>query len=109
RVLAEYHPSIVVIELGSNDALRGKPLDAMRDNLVYMVRASRAAKAQVLLVGMRIPPNYGPDYAEGFYATFQSVANTTHVPLVPFLLEGFAERRDLFQADDIPPDVAEHS
>jgi acyl-CoA thioesterase-1 len=62
-----------------------------------------------LLVGMRIPPNYGPDYTEKFYAAFQAVAKTMHVPLVPFLLEGFAERRDMFQADGIHPGVAAQS
>ncbi len=106
QVLAQYHPHIVILELGSNDALRGQPLDALRDNLVQMVRACRAAKAKVLLVGMRIPPNYGPDYTEKFYATFQTVAKATRVSLVPFLLQGFAERRDMFQADGLHPGVA---
>jgi acyl-CoA thioesterase-1 len=109
QVLAQFHPHVVIIELGPNDALRGQPLDAMRDNLVSMVRACRVAKANVLLVGMRIPPNYGPDYTEKFYAAFQAVAKTMHVPLVPFLLEGFAERRDMFQADGIHPGVAAQS
>lgn len=109
QVLAQFHPHIVIIELGPNDALRGQPLDAMRDNLVHMARACQAAKAKVLLVGMRIPPNYGPDYTERFYDTFRGVAKTIGVPLVPFLLEGFAERRDMFQADGMHPGVAAQS
>jgi len=103
KLLAQFHPYIVIIELGPNDALRGQPLDAMRDNLVYMVRACRGAKAKVLLVGMRIPPNYGPDYTEAFFTSFQTISRTMRVPLVPFLLEGFAQRRDMFQADGIHP------
>lgn len=109
QVLAQFHPHIAIVELGSNDALRGQPLEAMRDNLAQMVRVCQAAKAKVLLVGMRIPPNYGPDYTEAFYATFRGVAKTMRVPLVPFLLEGFAERRDMFQADGIHPGVAAQS
>ena len=74
-----------------------------------MVRAAQAAKAKVLLVGMRIPPNYGPDYTEKFHASFVTVAKQTQTPLVPFLLEGFADRRELFQADGIHPDVEAQS
>jgi len=103
--LAQHRPRIVILELGSNDGLRGQALDAMRENLVDMMRACRAAKAKVLLVGMRIPPNYGPDYTEKFRASFVAVAQQVGAPLVPFLLEGFADRRDLFQADGMHPDV----
>jgi acyl-CoA thioesterase I len=105
QALADHRPRVVIIELGSNDGLRGQPLDAMRENLVQMVRASQAAKAKVMLVGMRIPPNYGQDYTEKFRASFEFVAKTTHVPLTPFLLEGFADRRDMFQADGLHPAV----
>ncbi len=103
--LAQHHPRIVILELGANDGLRGQAPEATRDNLLAMVRAAQAAKAKVLLVGMRIPPNYGPDYTEKFHASFVAVAKQTRTPLVPFLLEGFADRRDLFQADGIHPDV----
>jgi acyl-CoA thioesterase-1 len=105
EALAQHRPRIVILELGSNDGLRGQPLDAMRENLVAIARACRAAKAKVLLVGMRMPPNYGLDYTEKFHASFVAVAKQIRAPLVPFLLEGFAQRRDLFQADGIHPDV----
>ncbi len=107
--LAHHHPRIVILELGANDGLRGQAPDAMRENLLAMVRAAGAAKAEVLLVGMRVPSNYGPDYTEKFHASFVSVAKQTHTPLVAFLLEGFADRRDLFQADGIHPDVQAQS
>jgi acyl-CoA thioesterase I len=107
--LAQHHPRIVILELGANDGLRGQAPDAMRQNLFAMVRAAQAAKTKVLLVGMRVPPNYGPAYTEKFHASFVAVANQTRTPLVPFLLEGFADRRDLFQADGIHPDVEAQS
>jgi acyl-CoA thioesterase-1 len=75
----------------------------MRANLGAMARASRSAGARVLLIGMRIPPNYGPQYTQKFHAAFAQVARTQKLPLVPFLLEGFADERDLFQADGIHP------
>ena len=103
--LAQHHPRIVVLELGANDGLRGQAPEAMRENLIAMVRAAQAAKTKVLLVGMRIPPNYGPDYTEKFHSSFVAVAKQTQTPLVPFLLDGFADRRELFQADGIHPDV----
>ncbi len=105
EALTQHRPRIVILELGSNDGLRGQPLDTMRDNLIAIARACRAAKAKVLLVGMRMPPNYGPDYTEKFQASFVVVAKQIRAPLVPFLLEGFAHRRDQFQADGIHPDV----
>jgi acyl-CoA thioesterase I len=105
QALSEHRPRVVIIELGPNDALRGQPLQPMRENLEQMVRSSQAARAKVLVVGMRIPPNYGPDYTKKFHDTFAAVSKSTGVPLVPFLLEGFAERRELFQNDGIHPDV----
>ena len=105
-LLTEQRPRIVIIALGANDGLRGLPLTAMRDNLAAMVRASRAAGAAVLLVGVRIPPNYGRDYAERFATTFGSVAKELGVPLAPFLLDGFAESLDYFQSDRIHPNEA---
>jgi acyl-CoA thioesterase-1 len=105
QALAEHRPRIVIIELGPNDALRGQPLDTMRDNLTQMVRASEKAKAKVVLVGMRIPPNYGPDYTEKFHTSFAAVAKGTHAALVPFLFDGFAERRDMFQSDGLHPAI----
>lgn len=101
--LKQHRPDIVVLELGSNDGLRGQSPEAMRDNLVEMVRTARRAGARVLLVGMRIPPNYGSDYTRKFHATFEAVARRERTALVPFLLEGFAENREMFQSDGIHP------
>ena len=104
--LEAHKPSVIVIELGANDGLRGLPVKAMAVNLQAMVDASRKAGAQVLLVGMRMPPNYGPDYTASFEATFRDLAKTRRVRLVPFMMEGFADQRHYFQADGIHP-VAE--
>lgn len=103
-LLRQHHPRVVVIELGANDGLRGQPVAAMRDNLTAMVQASRKSGAQVLLVGMQIPPNYGQQYTRKFHAAYAEVARVERVALVPFLLDGFADRRELFQSDGIHPD-----
>lgn len=100
--LARQKPSVVVIALGANDGLRGLPLDNTRSNLSAMIRAARSAKAKVLLVGMRLPPNYG-SYAEEFRKSFAEIAKRENVPLVPFLLEGIADQPQQFQADTIHP------
>jgi acyl-CoA thioesterase-1 len=102
-LLRQQRPAIVVVQLGANDGLRGLSLAAMRENLVAMIRAARGSGAKALLIGMRIPPNYGRDYAERFAATFEQVAAEEKVPLVPFLLEGFADQLDYFQEDRIHP------
>jgi acyl-CoA thioesterase-1 len=102
-LLRQHQPSIVILQLGANDGLRGLPLPAMRDNLAAMISASRDAGARVLLVGMRIPPNYGRAYAERFSAVFADLAREKKTPLVPFLLDGFAEDLQYFQADRIHP------
>jgi acyl-CoA thioesterase-1 len=104
-LLKEHRPRIIVLELGANDGLRGLPLKVMRDNLQAMIRQGQAAGAKVLLVGLRVPPNYGREYAERFADTFAALARELKVPLVPFLLDGFAESLDLFQADRIHPSV----
>ncbi len=104
-LLAQHKPAVVIIELGGNDGLRGLPLAMMRDNLVAMVDASRKAGARVLLVGLRIPPNYGRDYGDKFFATFADVARTQKAALVPFLLDGFADEPSMFQGDRIHPTV----
>jgi acyl-CoA thioesterase-1 len=96
-------PTIVIVALGANDGLRHQSPAAMRDNLVEIVRRLRAAGATVLLAGMRVPPNYGPDYARAFAAVFPEVARTTGVPLVPFLLDGVAGDPRLNQPDGIHP------
>lgn len=102
-LLKSHRPAVVVLELGANDGLRGLPLDLTRANLRAMVEASQAAGARVLLVGMRVPPNYGRDYAERFFAVFGEIAREMRVALAPFLLDGFADDMSLFQADRIHP------
>ena len=101
--LAQWKPEIVVLELGGNDALRGGNLAAMRANLEAMVAAAQSAKAKVLLVGMQIPPNYGPAYVREFEAIFRDVAKAKHVPVVPAFFAGFGEDLALFQPDRIHP------
>jgi acyl-CoA thioesterase-1 len=101
--LARSKPSVVIIELGANDGLRGQSLDAMRDNLRRMIRMSRDAGARVLVLGMRIPPNYGPQYGERFYRTFDEVAADARVPVVRFFLEKVALQPQLIQADGLHP------
>lgn len=96
-------PDVVIVALGANDGLRGLPVDALRDNLEAVVGRVRAAGARVLLVGMRVPPNYGADYARDFAAVFPTVARRLDVRLAPFLLEGVAGEAQLNQADGIHP------
>ena len=102
-LLAKHRPGIVVIELGGNDALRGLPLTVSEANLREMVRASNASGARTLLLGMRMPPNYGRAYAEQFEAVFRRVADAERVPLVPSFLDAFGDRFDHFQPDRIHP------
>ena len=104
--LKRHQPDVVVIELGANDGLRGLDLAQTRANLERMVTAAKAAGAQVLLLGMRIPPNYGPDYTQGFERNYAALAEEHEVALLPFLLEPIATDRDAFQADNLHP-VAE--
>ncbi|WP_153159552.1 arylesterase [Zoogloea sp. 1C4] len=101
--LQTHRPSVVVIELGANDGLRGLPIPAMNANLQAMIDASRQAGARVLLVGMQMPPNYGPDYTARFARTYQDLARTNKVRLVPFMMAGFADKPDHFQQDGIHP------
>jgi acyl-CoA thioesterase-1 len=101
--LKTHKPHVLLLELGSNDGLRGQPLSDLRANMTVMIQDARKAGARVLLIGMRIPPNYGPEYTKKFQAVFADVARAQRVPLVPFLLEGFAQQRELFQPDSIHP------
>jgi acyl-CoA thioesterase-1 len=105
-LLNRHHPDIVIVELGGNDGLRGLPLTEMYANLDAIIAAVKRHKAKVLLIGMRLPPNYGPAYTEKFQNVYQRLADKQHVPWVPFLLAGLENNRNLFQADDIHP-VAE--
>jgi len=99
-------PAVVVIELGANDALRGLPLREMRHNLARMIGASQYVGAKVLLLGMRIPPNYGPDYATGFEQVYRDLAEQFDVELLPFLLAPIATDRAQFQNDNLHPVAA---
>jgi acyl-CoA thioesterase I len=101
-------PDVVIVALGANDGLRGLSVDALRDNLEAIVTRVRAAGARVLLAGMRVPPNYGDDYAHAFAAVFPAVARRTGVPLVPFLLDGVAGEARLNQPDGIHPTAEGH-
>lgn len=101
--LQRNRPAVVVIELGANDGLRGLQLQQTRANLEKMIQAAQKANAKVLLVGMRIPPNYGPDYTRGFENNFTALAKQHKVPLLPFLLEPIALDRNAFQADNLHP------
>jgi acyl-CoA thioesterase-1 len=103
RALNLHHPAVVVLELGGNDGLRALPIEQMRANLTRMIDLARGAGAQVLLLGMRIPPNYGPHYTEQFSAVYADIARDKHVPLVPFLLSDVALHPDLMQADGVHP------
>lgn len=104
--LKRHRPRIVIIALGANDGLRGLPLQQLRNNLDAMVRKTQKSGAHTLLVGMRLPPNYGPAYTTGFETVFRDVARTRRVALAPFLLDGLATNRDFFQADGLHPTAA---
>jgi acyl-CoA thioesterase-1 len=105
-LLTQHRPAVVVIELGGNDGLRGGNLKATRDNLDAMVTLAQKAGARVLLVGTKLPPNYGPAYTREFDALFADVARARKVALVPYFFDGFGERNDLFQPYRIHPTAA---
>ena len=104
--LQEARPDLVIIELGANDGLRGLPVADMKRNLVSMVKAARQRQVEVMLLGMRIPPNYGPIYTREFTNAFQQVASEYKLPLVPFFLDGVAGQRDLILDDGLHPSAA---
>lgn len=105
-LLEREHPDILIVELGGNDGLRGLPIGQMAANLQSIIDAAQARDAKVLLVGMRLPANYGPAYTRKFHDVYLRLAKQRHVALVPFLLAGLEDRRDLFQSDDIHPTAA---
>lgn len=105
-LLARHKPALVIIELGGNDALRGLPLKGATDNLREMLRAAQAAGAKTMLIGMQVPPNYGPAYANQFEQMYRTLANESQSALVPFLLAGFGDDPAWFQADGIHPNAA---
>ncbi|MGZ5194651.1 MAG: arylesterase [Ramlibacter sp.] len=110
-LLAQHTPTIVVVELGGNDALRGLPLAMTEENLSEITQMAQHAGAKVLLVGMQVPPNYGADYTNRFAGLYAKVAKAHKAALVPFLLAGIADGPDAtgqFQADRIHPREAAH-
>ncbi|MDH5835131.1 arylesterase [Luteimonas kalidii] len=112
RIVAEvlrHRPDVVVIALGANDGLRGLPLAEARRNLARMIGASQHVGAKVLLVGMRMPPNLGPDYTAGFESNYRELAELFDTALLPFLLEPIALERAAFQDDNLHPTVAAQS
>ena len=106
RALELHHPKIVILELGGNDGLRALPIAQMRANLTQMVELATGAGAKTLLLGMRMPPNYGPEYTEQFAMVFSDLARDRKLPLVPFLLTDIALSPTLLQGDDIHPNAA---
>ncbi len=106
RLLEIHRPDLLILELGSNDGLRGFSFKQMRQNLAAMIEQSREAGADVLLVGGRIPPNYGQAYAEAFHQVYHRLAEDMQVPLVPFLLDGVARKPELMQQDGYHPNEA---
>jgi acyl-CoA thioesterase-1 len=103
RALELHHPRIVILELGGNDGLRALPIPQMRANLEQMVDLVSRAGAKTVLLGIRMPPNYGPEYTEQFHQVYVELARERKLPLVSFLLEGIAEDPKLMQNDDIHP------
>ena len=101
--LAQYSPRIVILALGANDGLRGLPVAQLRDNLAAIIRAAQKAGSRVLLVGMKMPPNYGPQYTREFEQAYAALAKRHKTAFVPFLLEGIAGKRDNFLDDNLHP------
>lgn len=103
ELMQRLKPSIVIVELGANDALRGVPIATTEDNLRTIIEQAQQGHAKVVLVGMYVPPNYGPDYTQKFHGLYGQLSQEFHVQLVPFLLAGIADKPDMFQADQLHP------
>jgi acyl-CoA thioesterase I len=101
--LQKYKPSVAVIALGANDGLRGLPVGEMKKNLAAIIERAQQAGARVVLVGMKLPPNYGPDYTQDFESAYGELAKRYKAALVPFMMEGFAQNPEFFQPDRIHP------
>lgn len=106
ELLARTRPDVVLVALGGNDGLRGLPTAQMKDNLSRIIESAKTRGARVLLVGVRVPPNYGAQYVREFEAAFAEVAERHRVPLVPYILKDIGERRELMQPDNIHPSAA---
>jgi acyl-CoA thioesterase-1 len=107
-LLTQHKPEMVVIELGANDGLRGLPVAAAEANLRSMVTLAQKQNARVMLVGMRMPPNYGRAYTDKFFGMYKDVSTELKAPLVPFMLEGVAQEASMFQADRLHPLATAH-
>jgi acyl-CoA thioesterase-1 len=105
RALSQHKPGLVLLELGANDGLRGLPVKETRDNLAFMIDAIRRAGGKVLLLGIRIPPNYGPQYTRAFEAIYTGLAREKKLPLLPFLLDGIALDERFMQPDGLHPNA----
>ena len=103
KVLADHRPTVVILELGANDGMRGLPIPEMKKNLTAMIEQSQKSGARVLLVGTRVPPNYGAEFAQAYEAVFTDLAKTHKVALAPDLMAGFGEKLELFLPDRIHP------
>jgi acyl-CoA thioesterase-1 len=103
ELMLRLKPSIVIVELGANDALRGVPLSTTEDNLRTIVEEAQQGHAKVVLVGMYVPPNYGPDYTQKFHGLYEQLSKELHTSLVPFLLAGIADKPEMFQSDQMHP------
>lgn len=106
KLLVEHKPSLVLVELGANDALRGLPLTTPKQNLAHIIRLAKGSGAAVLLIGTEIPTNYGPQYRDGLRGMYRDLATEFNVPLVPFLLDGVALDETLMQPDGLHPTAA---
>lgn len=107
-LMKQHKPHVVVIELGANDGLRGQPVAAAEANIRSMMELAQKNKARVLLVGMRMPPNYGRAYTESFFGMYSKLARQYKAPLVPFMLEGVADKPAMFQSDRLHPNATAH-
>lgn len=105
RALSQHRPDLVILELGANDGLRGLPVAEARTNLAAMITAIQATRARILLVGILMPPNYGPQYSRGFADMFTGLASEFRLPLVPFMLEGVALESRYMQPDGLHPNA----
>jgi len=106
NTLTSHQPNIVIVELGGNDGLRGLAISHMQQNLANIITDSHLTQAKVLLVGMQIPPNYGPQYTRQFQAVYRHLASQFNIPLVPFLLDGLTHSTRDFQVDQIHPNAS---
>ena len=106
QALAQHHPRVFIVQLGGNDGLRGLALDDMRRNLANIIELGRKSGAMVLLVGVRLPPNYGEVYVKKFHSVYREIARSYEVPLVPYLLQGIGGHDELMQVDRLHPNSA---